>query len=305
MRRFVAVEHDLLQVQRVLDFRRNLSDKGVLFGVYKTIDAFKDFLNLHLAALANEYGTKWGPGAEPPEQALPASQVAPLAASDLDLSVTDSEHGFVDLVLEATQATDEVQRVLESMTNAAQQLGEGLAKRTAQLERAKGRDQRSLERIKYIADRAGEDMQSFVSEMEADIPVFASAYAAGINAYAKATLMLPDFTHHDVNRVIGSLETIRGLTTALRGSQTQAAQLRDSVATVPPVSSRLTQAKNKTVAMLRKLDEEWTRAIDISGSGAAAPQHGASRPEGLARQQCFLWCSFPVGACRPVLHGFR
>ena len=260
----VPSAHDLNQVQRVLDFRRDLSNKGLLYYTYNTVDQFRDFVRLHLAALAIEYGTKWGPGTGVGLEAPDAYELAPTPRTARDLS--DTDHGFLDLILEATQAMEDVQHVVESMTGATKQLGEDIGKRSAQIERTKGGDRQSLQRVKYISDGAGEDMQSFVAKMDADIPRFAVAYATAVDAYAKATLMLPDFTQYDINGVISALETIGTLTRALRESQTKIAYLRDSVAKTPPVSTRLTQAKNKTVAILRRLDEEWTRAIDISAA---------------------------------------
>jgi len=269
-------EIDPDQLSKVKAFRDRLGNEGVLHWKYKSREDFTSFLRMHLSRHAQELYRileSSTPGAsavvEKPPLGTSVTEPAENIEDDAD------QLGFIDLLEIGLERSSSVNEVLRNMQDAMETLTQRMTERSAEIDEFKTSQNlyRDLPQVRRVLNRAAADMEQFAARMEKEIPILSESYSGTIDVFARATAMVRDFAPHDMQAIQGAIEAVSQLETVLSEARDAITYFRQSVASLPRMTTLVNHAKRRTVKVLDKLEKEIASELSLT-SAAKATFHG-------------------------------
>jgi hypothetical protein len=115
---------------------------------------------------------------------------------------------------------------------------------------------------KLLIAKAASDMEQFTARIDAELPLFNDAMNTGMNSFIKAATLSVDIDN-DPQDVQNGLEAARTFRNTLTTSRKSIADFRESVATLPRMTTTLNRAKRGAVNALDRLLTELTNGEQL------------------------------------------
>ena len=157
--------------------------------------------------------------------------------------------------------------ISERISAATEAVGNKMAERTTQVNElprdSKGKP--NLKAAKRLISMTASDMDDYTARMEAEIPIFSNSWNDGMNALIRVTTMSVDFgsATDSTDKVKEGLNGITKLLEVLSTSKQSTSRFRDTVASIPRMTSELNRSKRGVVNVLDKLISEFSNGQSL------------------------------------------
>jgi hypothetical protein len=244
------------QLQKVLDFKDSLSDKGGLYSVFEDLNGFESSLRAHLSAVAQSFVSNM------PFNSLGDKQKDVISQSEEYLDFEEDDYGYIDYfeIYEARQS--DMVSAITVINEATIRIGEQLSQRTSEMVES-NKDPREAKRlVKRVAD----DMHSYAETMKNQIALLSAARENAFSALSNALALRKDFPQQNEDLpVLRSmlLVLINGTRTATDGMS----GMREAANALPPISKEVNKAKRAVVyeldAFLSEVDSTRSTVTNL------------------------------------------
>lgn len=280
----VAVtEMDPAQLTSINEFRERVRSQGQYDWTYTDTEEFATLVRMHLGYQVQQWRTGWGTRAEPETRTVDDTAYTEAVSNAQQTIRVDEgeEEGFLDLIELGEQSFETLLEATSRITSAVESIGNRMNERTEEVNQALA-SQGEVDRrtVRRIANRSAQDMEQFVARMEPEIPIFSEAYSRAIDTFARASvLQSTDFENGDEQSVREAIETVRNFRSMQQGSLNEMRGLRETIASLPRITTTFNRAKRRTLATLDALDGEMTSAIRITSEVQTRLEQVLSEPD--------------------------
>jgi len=179
----------------------------------------------------------------------------------------EDEGGFLDYVIDGTEAMEAVQAIAARITARTVQLNSDLKQHTVELQTLnQSSDMVGLRQRKRIIDSSAEKMEVFAKELDQEIPQFRDRYAIGIDYYAKAVTMLPEFNKDASGPLEEALSTTASLAESIDGCRAGLQPFIQALSSIPRMTKKLNRAKRRCLAAVTSFHFELDDALQLTQS---------------------------------------
>lgn len=253
---------DLDQMQKVQEFRNNLTKLGGLYSIFEDMPSFESSLRSHLSALVREFTNN-------PSENKTRNNLIEVANSKSLISIeTDLEDDFGLLdYLEIYQAKmDEMSGIVNIISDATIRIGEQLNRRTSEIKQL-GQPITGVNAARRIIKRSAEDFLSYSETLNKNIPLFSAARNEAFQAMSNSIAMQSSFSKPNYDDLFSLNQSLTTMLDSIRGSKNSLTGFRQSVHSMPRMASELNKAKRAALvqldSMLNELDKTDTTIINI------------------------------------------
>jgi hypothetical protein len=258
---------DTDQLRRVQAFRQHLQSHGLLTWDFTEADQFEKLLSLHLTRQVQDWRKRRGRIATA-ETIAHTSQEAlalPEAKPTVELPPPLDDSGYLDLVEEFTERSNEMSDIVRRLSAAQEVLTEQSTKGREELD-ALREDPSTLSAKKVRASiaRVADEMLNFTEKVESELPKFRAAVDASIVSLTKLATVSADLYPEKIEETKSASVM---LLTVLIAARQSTEGFRDSTAGLPRMTKELNVAKRKQVAALNSLIAEFMNGEQLLTEG--------------------------------------
>jgi len=277
------------QLAKINSFKSSLPSMGVYYGIYKTKEDFSRYVDLHLGEVMKEYGHTWGKKndalkvktelkeqVDQTDQVEQVDQAGMVGQADqtglmghavvpirvLVEQENTEEEGFLDLVIssveEITSSSEAINRISAIMAE------------NNQITQESTKEMNSLEkpinpsRAKIVINKFAEKQENFVQRMNVEIPILSKSFRSGIDGWTKSARLLKDFNSDNRPIIEGALDAIRKFKGAIGSARISTRTFKDTVESMPRLTTRFNHSKRLVVEMLGDLIDEYAFEESLS-----------------------------------------
>ena len=176
-------------------------------------------------------------------------------------SIDDDDEGILDLMEVFQDKFAGLLDITNRIAAATQELGTKMTDRTAEM-KALPRDAQgnaNPKEAKRLIAKAASDMNQYTARIEAELPLFSDAMNTGMNSFIKAATMSVDLDT-DTDDVQQGLDAVTTLRSTLATSKQSTAEFRNTIASLPRMTTTLNKAKRGATGAIDKLLAELTKS---------------------------------------------
>lgn len=249
---------DATQLGKVNEFRARAAKEGALYQTFSETSEFESLVRIHLSKIVQEWLRRAGGVTAFGSSGDVGETTSRVPSIELD------EPGFLDLVESSVAHMVEATSVTERIGQANEALTEQITLRTkAMNELVQSGRSGDVKAIKRVTNLAADDMEQFVARMRLETPVFAEHYEAAISELSQSVALSPEIASADGRTGhVKSLEELASVVSSLQVSMSNGRQsmneLRNTIASLPRLTTAFNRAKRLSVAVL----DEYVREID-------------------------------------------
>jgi hypothetical protein len=197
------------------------------------------------------------------------SSSTPVDGAVIKISDFDEDIGIMDLTEMFYDAIEVFSDNLETMSTATVKLGERLEDRTEELRNLKptGDVRKDQKNAKVVVEKVAAEMQRYCHILDISIPSAKREFSSALRCMEHAVII----SHQDglsdrdeVKRLVDGLETLHSI---LSDAHEQTSSFRDGVSVWPRMTSKLNQAKRRTISSVNDVLELLSEAsvnIDVT-----------------------------------------
>ncbi len=242
---------DLQQLVKVNEFRESLGAEGTLYWKFNGIEQFEQLVRIHLARQIQA----WKKNLSKTENINNRVIEKPEEDSDFD------DEGILDLMdvfeIQFTNLTE----ISERIATATEEIGKRMMARTRELEALPRDAQGNANRkdAKRLIAKAASDMDQYTALIVAELPLFRDAMNTGMNSFIKAAELSIDFTTDDnTQQTEDGLAAMVSMRTVLGTSKESMSEFRETIASLPRMTTELNRAKRAATNALDNLLSEFS-----------------------------------------------
>lgn len=243
-------EIDPYQLALVNEFRKQLSEKGVMYSSFKTQTELQSLIYVHMAPQIFDWGEKWGC----PKEAVIIEPLPIVSGAEAE----DNEPCIEDLFKICQESLDDVGAVSFRIAGAMDVIGAKMNKRCEEIARA---NMNAADMRKHMGDLVAADIEAFVESMNKEIPLFGESYSTGLDALGRAVALSTISTELDKRALVGTLNTVRAMRRSLMEALISVDTYRNVAANSPLVSNAFNRAKRRAVTVLDLFFSEMSGAL--------------------------------------------
>ncbi len=256
---------DPSQLAKVQDFRRSLSDVGVLSWEFTDTDQFERLVSLHIT----KHVQAWRQNRDQATMPVQAEgrSLEPIGASPVasEQHTIDDDSGYIDLLEVFAERSAEMSEIALRLSAAQRELTEQSAKGRQELDDLRARPHEvSAVKVRRGIGRVADEMLRFTSRVEAELPLFRAAADSSMSALVRAATVVVEF---DPEQARSTKEAAFQLLATLAQARLSTQDFRASTAGLPRMTKELNIAKRKQVAALERLAEEFENAERLLAEG--------------------------------------
>ncbi len=257
---------DYEQLAGVAKFRSALGDEGGLYWSFQTSEEFEKLIRLHLTRQVQAWRAK---GIE--KKDLPTFR-----ESDTSVVKTKNEEddiGFLDLMEQFEDEFATVVEITERIAAATVEIGEKMSARAAETDEFRtGPDAKDRKAAKRIIANAASDMDQYVHRMESELPLFSQHLNSGMSALTKAAAMSIEFDVDEkaIEQTKENIEGTRNLRKTISNVEVNIAKFRESVASLPRMTTVLNRSKRAMINVIQRLENEFSGAQTMAREAEAS-----------------------------------
>jgi hypothetical protein len=240
------------QLAKVNVFRKSLGTEGTLYWKFNGIDQFEQLIRLHLTRQVQAWKSLAG---SPVNTNVAEPVIQPKSSPNED------DDGILDLMELFEDRFADLREISTRIAAATEEIGQKILGRTAEI-KALPRDQNGYANrkdAKRSIAKAAMDMKQYTVRIEAELPLFRDAMNTGMKSFMKATTMSVDIitTEEDFQQAKYGLDAVIKLHGTLATSKQSMSVFRESVATLPRMTTELNRAKLEVTEVLDRLLAEF------------------------------------------------
>ncbi|MDY6839692.1 MAG: hypothetical protein SWH78_17170 [Thermodesulfobacteriota bacterium] len=265
---------DPAELANVNAFRDSLGDEGGLYWKFTDIGHFEKLIRLHLTRQV---------------QAWKSRPTSVAATEENDTAQNESENatdeydddGILDLMEVFQDKFAELLEITQRIATATEDLGAKTNARTAEMN-ALPRDSKgnaNPKEAKRVISKAASDMNQFTARIDAELPLYNDAMNTGMNSFIKAATMTVDLENKagDVQEGLDAVITLRS---TLATSKQSTAEFRESIASLPRMTTTLNKAKRGAVDAIDRLLIEFTNSQSLLSESEKVIRDLLKEPDG-------------------------
>jgi hypothetical protein len=108
-------------------------------------------------------------------------------------------------------------------------------------------------------------MEVFARHLDEEIPSFRDAFSKAVDYYGKAaTLLTTDFDDDSTEQIEEALVVLRTLNESVSMARDAQVELRQSIAVLPRMTTKLNRAKRHCLKALENFERELTAQLELS-----------------------------------------
>lgn len=241
------------QLAKVNEFRDSLGDEGALYWKFNEIDQFEKLIRLHLTRQVQAWKNR----------SIATDTKVDSYTDDQEPTLQeDDDEGILDLMDVFEDKFAELTEISQRIATATEELGKKMMDRTAEMERLPKDAQGNANRkdAKRFIAKAASDMTQYTTRIEAELPLFSDAMNTGMNSFIKAATMSVDLNSDDddIQQAKEGLDAVVSLRSVLATSKESMNEFRETITTLPRMTTNLNRAKRGTTSALDRLLAEFT-----------------------------------------------
>lgn len=258
---------DLEQLQKVNQFRKKISEEGVLWKDYSSEGEFGSVCRIHLSQVLNDYGVGWG---------VPVAPETIASNEKLDEDSTDAiEKGLLDLIDESLQSNENVISILGRLTQESSALNESLTEHTGRLSAlmtVESEPRKLASRAKKIIDSAAGSLEEMADSLGHVIPLFAKNFDIWLATATESAQIASSMGSVDSAQLSSLLAQMTSFEGSLQYGRDGLGEFATSIKRLPKMTTRLNTAKRKLGIELGAFDRELERSIQTVSAVRATLQ---------------------------------
>jgi len=250
---------DYSQLAKVSEFRNSLGKEGALYWPFASADDFKNLVRLHLTRQVQTWRNKQGTA----KTQIDHSMVPTMSSASSIIESGDDDIGLLDLMEQFEDEFASLVEITTKIAHATEEIGLKISERAAETTSFhQGPDASNRIVAKRIVNRAASDMEQFVFRMDAEIPLFSRHLNSGMHAMVKAAEVVVDFNVQGANldQLHENLAAVKTFRETIETTKSQICAFRDSVGSLPRMTSTLNRAKRSVVLVLQRMIDEFNNA---------------------------------------------
>jgi hypothetical protein len=245
---------DLTQLSNLRAFKAKLAESGVLYSTFGDGDDFSRKLRAHLTFQITRLAST-----ESQLSQLVRKQDPVAPQEDSAHSAQDDELGMMELQEILEEEFPTLNSTILRVSSATGAIGDQIRAHTAEIERLVG-DARGVtvdrKQAKAIISRASMDMLTFASQLELEVPLYKKSFDRTFGAISSYYSL-----QNDVSERIESDKSLLALRTPLSMALEQTETFRDTVRSLPRMTSDINKARRAVVAALDKWISELRNSL--------------------------------------------
>ena len=259
---------DLEQLSSINRFRQSLGEEGVLYWRFEGLSDFETFVRMHLS----RYIQTWVRQLQTPKQPAELKKVE--VEQTEDLSILESDLGLFDFAEIFEERFAEVKEVTNRIASSTEVLGAKMTERTAEIADLPRDSQGNVNRqaARQLISRAATDMDQYTEQMKAVLPLFGSALNMGMDAFLKYIRLSVDLKDESPEAESG-LDSVVELMKTMENSKQSMQGFRETVFSLPRMTSDLNRAKRGTTSVLDEFISELTTGQALLAEAEATLRH--------------------------------
>ncbi|MCT4554505.1 MAG: DUF4062 domain-containing protein [Pelagimonas sp.] len=244
---------DAEQLWKLHTFKESISDKGIYEEFSNTDDLRGRVTTALVKAIDRIKNRTISTSREPDISIQPAT--SPQSNALIKISDFDEDAGIIDL----TEAfLDDIEAFcigLETIGSATKKLVEKLDLRSEEINKLKptGDMRKDQKNAKTIVDNVAAELQRYCHILDRTIPDTKEKFSSALLCMKKAIIISRQdgmTNQQEISDILGELETLR---LVIQGADTQAKGFRDAISEWPRMSTKLNQAKRRTISTVNNL----------------------------------------------------
>ena len=237
---------DTDQLARVQEFKSELGPKGTLYWSFNTLDEFERHITIHLSRQIQYFHRQ-------PDEPTPNRK--PLIADANATSEESDELGLLDYLDIAETNIGSLIEIAGRISHETETIGQRIAKRTDEINAAVATKGQPLGRVqaRSLINRVALDMNIYVTRLNGELPLFDQRLNEGAAAAAQVALITSDVASNDRQQVKTALEQLTTLSDSLDYASVGLTGFRESVLSLPRMTSDLNRAKRETANILQSI----------------------------------------------------
>jgi len=242
---------DTDSINSIRKFKSELSDKGVLYWDYNTIEEFQKLLRIQLTRKIQE---------------IRQSELKPSTTVDTeDVTPEDEELGLLDYMEQGEESFDDIKEILLRMTDAIEWIGKRFTERTDEINKQTAINPEMGNKAKRrLINAAADDMHSFNTRLETEIPLFSEIYRKGIDSFSNAIKISIDFQADEEDDIDSTIESIGSFVDSIMESSQVCVEFRNSMVEFPRMTKEFNAAKRLSSNILTDLINEFDIAVNLA-----------------------------------------
>ena len=253
------------QIDRVSKFRSSLGEQGGLYWSFQTADDFEKLVRMHLT----RYIQTWQSQAGMPQI---EGTITREDSSDQD---DEEEIGLFDLVEQFEDEFATLVEVNSRISSATTEIGNKIEDRTAEITQfAEGSDVQNRRAMKRLIAKAAGDMDQYVHRIESELPLFSKHLNVGLNALTEAAALSIELNveNEDLETARAIISVIHRLRGAMRTTEDKLDHFRETVASIPRLTTVLNRSKRAMVNVIqRQINELRSAQVMLREAESAFP----------------------------------
>jgi hypothetical protein len=253
------------QLRLLQEFRKSLSDRGILYSTFTGGEEFTQLLRIHVSKQVQDFMKENNTAGMPlPAPVETTMTPAPLEEGD---DGTLEDEGFLDLIETTTTASQKAMDVMQHITKALEELNAGTNQSTHDMQSISGDDNAKVAAYKRIANRQAENMADFVARMQPELPILGDSLSKSLDAYGRTMVLLPEFgmTPDNRARLEDALTTADTLRNVMSTSKEGTERFRSITAGLPRITTQFNRAKRDILNVLDTLLTTYDRGLNLLG----------------------------------------
>ena len=257
----------LEDIARINNYKKELSDKGVLYKEFSTISNFEKLLRLHLTnlildkVLKNENSQNISIIPKNKKGDKKYSHISNLI-DNIENYDGSNEVDIFSVTEVATSQLDIVSSSLNSMTIAMNEWSEKLEIRNKEINRINNISDIRLrtKKTKIVINLLADELLNFDARIEREIPVYSENFKKVGESYTRILLMTKSLEPENLD-LIDLKKSVSDFLETSEYSLEQSAQLLKTLHNWPPLNKKFNDAKRKTELTLSNLTKEMMEGI--------------------------------------------
>jgi hypothetical protein len=253
------------QLRLLKEFRKSLSDRGILYSTFTGGEEFAQLLRIHLSKQVQDFIKETNLiGASP---TLPVESKLTSPSLEESHNETSEDEGFLDLIETTEVASQKTIEVMNHIGEALEQLNNRTNQSTLDMQSITGDEKAKFAAYKRIANKQAENMADFVARMQPEIPILGDSLSKSLDAYGRTMVLLPEFGINPQNRtqLEDALSAASTLRNAMVPSKESMERFRTITAGLPRITTQFNRAKRDLLDILDTLLTTYDRGLNLLG----------------------------------------
>jgi hypothetical protein len=248
-------EIDTKSIELIRSLRIDLTEQGILYQDYSTIEEFQKLIRIQLSRQIIDLSDNHKNG------------VITIKKSEQLDEIPKDELGLLDYIELGEENFSNINDIIFRMTNAMEWIGKKFIKRTEEINlHTKLNPNISTKTRIHLIDRAAKDLDSFVNRLKVEIPIFADTFRNGMDNFSTGLKISMELEADKLEDIEDALKSMDFMLDAMTTSRNQCVEFRDMFTNFPSMTKSFNQAKRLSAATLDDLIREFDVALNLTNA---------------------------------------